>query len=152
MITYFDTSALIPLLIQEPGTVKAIAVWQAATHCISSALSEVESFAALAAAERGGRLSGDERHTVEVSLNELLEGMTRILPSRELIRRASVLAQEESLRGYDAMHLATALSVAPSLCRRETPTVLASGDAALLAAARRHGFATVDTAASQSVE
>ncbi|QIM15465.1 type II toxin-antitoxin system VapC family toxin [Leucobacter insecticola] len=151
MVTYFDTSALIPLVVEEAGTEKATVVWAMATQCVSSALIEVESFAALAAAERGGRFSGDNRQALEDSVTELFAVMTRVLPSRELIREDSVLAREESLRGYDAMHLATALSIALGVSGtsgRDESMVFASGDAALLAAAHRRGLTVVDTSES----
>ena len=55
--------------------------------------------------------------------------------TESLVWTAGRLAEEEGLRGYDAVHLAAALAVAG------TDTVFISGDQELLAAAARLGLA-----------
>jgi uncharacterized protein len=54
MIAHFGTSALIPLLIEEPGSVRAGRVWDAAEHVTSVRLIHTEAHAALAQAARLG--------------------------------------------------------------------------------------------------
>lgn len=56
----------------------------------------------------------------------------------DVVARAGDLAEQHALRAYDALHLASAESVADS------ETVLVSADRELLAAARARGLATLD--------
>lgn len=60
MIAYFDTSALIPLLIEEPRSPRAGRVWDVAEHVTSVRLIYTEARAALARAARLGRLSSTD--------------------------------------------------------------------------------------------
>ena len=57
MIAYFDTSAVIPLLIGEPSSVTCARVWNEAARSISVRLLYPEARAALARAERMGRIT-----------------------------------------------------------------------------------------------
>ncbi len=139
MIAYFDTSAIIPLIISEPASPVCERFWNDAAQALSSHLLYVESRAALARARRLGRLSRGE---LERSV-ELLDGFTAQIAcvevTEDLVRAAGRLADQEGLRGYDAVHLAAALVVA------DTDTVFVSGDAPLLAAANRLGLAVAQT-------
>jgi hypothetical protein len=58
VIAYFDTSALIKLVIAEDGTDQAKLLWQQAGEVVVSRLAWPEGIAALAAAHRGRRVSG----------------------------------------------------------------------------------------------
>ena len=52
MIAHFDTSALIPLLVDEPGSQRAGRVWDAAEHVTSLRLVYAEARGSLALAAR----------------------------------------------------------------------------------------------------
>jgi predicted nucleic acid-binding protein len=139
VIAYVDTSALIPLLVDEPGSAKAGRVWDVADHVTSVRLIYTEARAALAHAARLGRLvSSDLPQTIE-GLERLYDQLDLLEVDDPLVRRAGELAQLHALRGYDAIHLAAADRV-----RGET-TVLVAGDSALCAAARSLGLAVADT-------
>jgi predicted nucleic acid-binding protein len=58
LIGYLDTSAFVPLLIEEPTSAACLEFWNAADAVISTRLLYVESAAALARAERNGRFVG----------------------------------------------------------------------------------------------
>ena len=60
MIAYFDTSALVPLFLDEPLTSAAWQLWDEAERSVSSLLVRVEARAALARAVRTGRLEVDD--------------------------------------------------------------------------------------------
>lgn len=60
MIAYFDTSALIPLLIEEPTSVVAARFWDDATRLASVRLLYPEARAALALAHRMERLTSSQ--------------------------------------------------------------------------------------------
>ncbi len=57
MIVYFDTSAVIPLMVEQPGSTRAAQLWDLADHVVAVRLLHVEARAALAQAHRLGRLS-----------------------------------------------------------------------------------------------
>ncbi|MGL5928947.1 MAG: type II toxin-antitoxin system VapC family toxin, partial [Dermatophilaceae bacterium] len=57
MILYVDTSALVPLLVDEPSSVACGEMWDAADRVVVTRLAYVESCAALGRAQRLGRIS-----------------------------------------------------------------------------------------------
>lgn len=139
MIAYFDTSGLVPLLIEEPGSEPAGRAWDAATHVASVRLIYVEARAALARAERLGRLSPADVSSTVAALDGLYVQLDLIDVDDQLVRRAGHLAEQHALRGYDAVHLAAAERVA------EATTILVAGDHELRDAGRALGLAVVDT-------
>ena len=58
MISYFDTSLFVKLLIDEIGSEQAEEIWNVSSTLGSSMVLYVESRAALAAAKRRGRING----------------------------------------------------------------------------------------------
>ena len=140
MITYFDTSALVPLLVDEPGSARALQLWEASTQVVSCRLVLPEGAAALARALRKGRISRDEHDGAQRGLLDLYAELATLDVSDELVRVAARLAVDQGLRGYDSVHCAAAVSLAgPRL-------VVASGDSDLLAACSGLGLATASTA------
>jgi predicted nucleic acid-binding protein len=111
LIAYFDTSALVKLLVFEEGSDLAGEVWSHATSRVASRLVYPEARAALAAAARAGRIDDPSRAAAVRDLEAACEAMDLIGVDRELARHAGYLAERHALRGYDAVHLATALSV-----------------------------------------
>ncbi|HYQ77683.1 MAG TPA: type II toxin-antitoxin system VapC family toxin [Solirubrobacterales bacterium] len=112
MILYFDTSALIKLVIAERGSELAQELWASSHRSASSVLVYAEGRAALAAGRRNGRLS-DRLHDEAVGcLDRAHEQLISISVDEQLARLAGGIAAEFALRGYDAVHLATALSLA----------------------------------------
>lgn len=136
MIAYVDTSSLLKLLIDEDGSDRAELIWNAADVVASAALIVVEARAALAAATRGARLTAVQRRTVKGELVALVEDLTIVEITEDLIVDAAELAEREALRGYDAVHLAAALTVGADL--------VTSADAALCDAAERRGLAVAN--------
>jgi len=132
VITYVDTSTLLKLLIEEDGSERAGLIWDTAESLTSAALVIVESRAALAAAERSGRLTRAQLDRTKADLAELIEELNLIEVTEDLIELAAELAEDEQLRGYDAVHLAAALTVEAE--------ILTSADTALCDAAERRGF------------
>jgi predicted nucleic acid-binding protein len=132
LITYVDTSTLLKRLLTEDGSPRADVIWESADILASAATLVVEARAALAAAQRGGRLTAGDHRTAKAELIELLEEVTFVDITDELIADAADLAETDALRGYDAIHLAAAIAVGA--------TVLTSADAALCDAAEDHGL------------
>jgi predicted nucleic acid-binding protein len=132
MITYVDTSTLLKLIIDEHGSDRAMKIWSSADAVASVSLIVVEARAALAAATRGRRLTEVQLRAAIAELEALVSDLHIVPVTDDLVARAAELADTEGLRGYDAVHLAVALTVGA--------TVLSSADAALCAAAARNGL------------
>jgi predicted nucleic acid-binding protein len=139
VIAYFDTSALIPLLIEEPGSVQAERLWDVADRVVSARLVYAEGRAALAQARRLGRTDQHGLDRLVEQFDGLYRQIDRIELDEPLVRRAGAFAQEHHLRGYDAVHLAAADRI------RDLETVLAAGDQQLCDAAHAIGLAVADT-------
>ena len=135
MIAYFDTSAVVPLLIAEPGSARATSLWDGADRVVSVRLLYPETRAALAQAERLGRLTAPQLRGAVTEFDSLFEAIDLVEVDHPLAVRASELAEARRLRGYDAIHLAAAERV------RDPDVVVIAGDGALLDAAAAEGMA-----------
>lgn len=135
MIAYFDTSAVVPLLVVEPGSARAASLWAGADRVVSVRLLYPEARAALAQAERLGRLTARQLRDAVAELDSLFEEIDILEVDDALARRAGDLAEALRLRGYDAVHLAAADRV------RDPNLVVVAGDGALLDAATAEGMA-----------
>lgn len=146
MIAYFDTSALIPLLVDEPGSERACRLWDVADNVVAVRLIYAEARAALAQATRLGRLAATDLATTVDALDGLYANLDLLEIDDPLVRRAGELAQHHALRGYDAVHLAAAERI------RDDTTVMVAGDRDLCTAARTLGMAVADTSAEDDGE
>jgi uncharacterized protein len=135
VIAYFDTSAVVPLLIQEPTTEQCIRLWDEASRVLTVRLTYPEARAALASAQRAGRLTRSQLTAAVAELENVLEQVDVIEVGADLARTAGELAQRHGLRGYDAVHLGATLAAA------DDDLVLVTGDADLAAAAANAGLA-----------
>lgn len=137
MIAYFDTSALIPLIIDEPPSAVVGEVWDHASRLVSSRLLYPEGRAALAQAHRMNRLTARQLRTAVRDLEVLVGQLDHVEVTPELANRAGELAEQAALRGYDAVHLAAAESIA------DGDLVMVTADDALRVAATDLGLAVV---------
>lgn len=135
MIAYFDTSAIVPLLVAEPGSEVAGRLWDSSDRVVSVRLLYPEARAALAQAARLTRLSARDLRRAVAELDARLEEIDLVEIDDTLARRAGEQAEVHGLRGYDAVHLAAALRV------QDPDVVLVAGDQALLTAAAAEGLA-----------
>ncbi len=138
MIAYFDTSAVVPLLIAEPGSARAASLWDSADRVVSVRLVYPEARAALAQAERLGRLTARHLRDAVVEFDSLFAEIDLVEVDDALGRRAGELAEVRRLRGYDAVHLAAAARI------RDPDVVVIAGDSTLLGAARAEGMAVAE--------
>lgn len=138
MTTYFDSSAIVPLLVDEPSSPRCERTWNEARELTTSTLSYVEVRTALAQAHRLQRLSDRAYQQAIYGFEQLWEEITPIAPVERLLRHAAALGSQQALRGYDAVHCATALAAASDHFAAIT------GDAALLRAWSNLGIITID--------
>lgn len=111
MSVYFDTSALVKLVLAEDGSREAQRAWDSAETRVASVALIAESRAAVAAARRAGRLDSRRYSIVVGDLTGLWEQIDGIVLTEELAVRAGELADGCALRGYDAIHLASAEAI-----------------------------------------
>ncbi|MFT3871800.1 MAG: type II toxin-antitoxin system VapC family toxin [Nocardioides sp.] len=141
MILYVDTSALVPLLIDEPASEACGELWDSADRVTGTRLAYVEAVAALAMAERMGRVSKQDVSDGRAVLDDLWPTIDVVELDQDMMSNAASLAVAYSLRGYDATHCAAAVAAS------DADFVAASGDQRLLAAWRAEGIAVRDTTA-----
>lgn len=135
MIGYFDTSAIVKLFIEEPGSTTAAATWHASDVRLCCTVGYTETAAALARAARIGRIDVDVVDGLVDVLDDVWQRVTSFAVDERLARAAAAYALRLELRGYDAVHLAAAA---------EAGATLITADVALLASARAVGLETVD--------
>lgn len=140
MIAYLDTSAVVPLVIEEAGSRACESIWTQAEQTVGTRILYVETAAALAQAERLGRQSAAQlAQGIEV-LAELWEPMSIMELDEDLMIAAAEAAITHGLRGYDATHFAAGLKLATG----DDRAVLVSGDVRLLRAWESEGVSTYD--------
>ena len=121
---YLDTSAMLKQYVDEPGSVWLRAQVSSATSLVSSQLLVVEAVSAFNRRVREGSLSSTEYQRVCDVFREDCRTVYQIVPpTTAIVDLACVLLERHPLRGYDAMHLATALTVQQALQRRDLPAL-----------------------------
>lgn len=114
-LVYFDSSALVKLLVEEEGSDLAAELWDGCDAALSSRLAYPEVRAALAAAARAGRLSDAARTQAEAAWEGYWAAVRAVELSASVAAHAGDLAAQHGLRGADAVHLASLLVLDPSL-------------------------------------
>jgi predicted nucleic acid-binding protein len=125
---------LVKLIVVEDGSELAAELWGSAYPAASSILAYPEGRAALAAAHRLGRLGEEEHREALAAFEELYAELVTVGVDREVAARAGEYAEDLALRGYDAVHLATALELG------DEEVVLVTWDRDLARAAERAGL------------
>ncbi len=139
MIAYFDTSAILPLIIEEPSSTICTRLWNDADRSVSVRLLYPEARAALAKARRLDRITSAQLTAAIDELEAIITEIDHIEVTAEVAHAAGELAQTHGLRGYDAVHLAAASAAA------NTELVLATGDTDLAQASRSVGISVALT-------
>src|SRR5687768_13253724 len=113
-LVYFDSSALVKLVVEEAGTELASELWDGCDAALSSRLAYPEVRAALTASQRNSDLSASELRTAEEAWEQFWTAVRPVELTSSVETRAGELAARRALRGADAVHLASALAVASS--------------------------------------
>lgn len=138
MILYLDTSSLVKLHLDEAHADEVRTWVEAAATVATSEVALPEAAAALAARQRNGDLSAaDLRQT----LRHLHDDWQRYAVVRVDAVKAARLAVRRALRGFDAVHLAAALTIARVTGPRITAA--SSFDTALIEAMVAEGLAVI---------
>lgn len=133
---FWDTSALVPLLLEQEATAEAAELLSQDPEIVAWWGSAVECASAVARLRREERLTVSEEEQALELLNGLRSSWLEILPSEEVRQRALRLLRVHPLRAADALHLSAARLWAGSTTRPELVTY----DERLGLAARLEGF------------
>lgn len=109
MILYADTSWLAKLYVKEAESDLVRSAVLSAPAVASSVITYAEMRSALARAHRLGRHTEEDHRAALGSFEQDWTGLTRVALDERLVHRAGDLAEEHGLRGYDAVHLASAV-------------------------------------------
>ena len=137
MRLYLDTSALLKLYVEEDDSDFVEGAVQDAETTVTSIMTYVETRAAFSRRRRDGSLTLADYHRVVREFEREWERYFVIPVTDSLIKSAGKLAETHGLRGYDALHLASA-----DYFREKTnePVIFGCWDSRLEAAARRQGL------------
>lgn len=109
MIVYLDASALVKRYVAEAGSTEVDALISEAEAIGTAVISRAEVSAALAKAVRVKSVSKNAGKSALQAFTADWDNLIRLQLTEVLVARAAALAWEQGLRGYDAVHLATAL-------------------------------------------
>lgn len=136
MIVYLDTSAWVKLYVRDDGSKELHKLIRKAQALAASVVAYPEARAAFARLKAEG-LTSDAKHQQRLAqLNMDWENMLRVELTPTIVRSAGDLAEVYGLRGFDSIHLASALWLKE---KTKTPLQFAVFDQRLKAAAVRAG-------------
>jgi predicted nucleic acid-binding protein len=140
VILYLDTSALVKLYVRETGSVRTRNWLKQADAAATSVVAYAEARAAFARLHRSAHTSLRRHRQRVAQLNADWESYMRIDLTASVLRLAGETAETYELRGFDAIHLASALWLRD---RTGIPCTFAVYDQRLLDGAARAGLSVL---------
>ena len=141
---YLDASALVKRYLAETGSawVESVCADEETSAIAIAHFGLVETAAAFAAKQRGGFMTPADYESVLASLLQDAQSRYRLVTvGPTLIDNAIQLTRRRKLRGYDAIHLASALALNRPLEDNDfPPLVFVAADDDLLTAAAAEGL------------
>ncbi|HBG92098.1 MAG: hypothetical protein A3J81_00250 [Nitrospirae bacterium RIFOXYB2_FULL_43_5] len=111
MIVYLDTSSLVKLYVEEAGSAIVRDVTQKASVIATSKIAYAEARAAFARKQRDDGFSITALRKIVEDLNRDWESYFIIEVTDGIIRAAGDIAEKYLLRGFDSIHLASAVNL-----------------------------------------
>ncbi len=137
MTLYLDTSALVKLYVRERGTRSVKRAVASADRVATSRVAYAEARAAFARRARERRIAAKRLRRIVAALDRDLATYVLVEVTASVVSAAGDLAESRALRGFDAIHLASALALGSAL---GTSPELMAFDARLVGAARAEGL------------
>lgn len=137
MILYLDTSSLVKLYVDEPGSADVRRLVDQAELVAVSVVAYPEARAAFARRKRERSLTPGGFRRARSAFEADWPRVLALDATASLARQAGELAERERLRGFDALHLAAYLMIAREF--QGDDVRFSSADRALERAARRVG-------------
>jgi uncharacterized protein len=135
VILYLDTSSLVKLYVEEPGSVDVRRLVEKAELVTASVVAYPEARAALARRRRERSLTAAGHRRAKAALEADWPRVLALDVVGPLARGAGELAERHRLRGFDAVHLASYVTIAREFS--EDDVKFSSADKGLERAARR---------------
>ncbi len=111
MILYLDTSSLLKLYLEEPGTKDVQSRLERADVVATSVIAYPEAHAALARRHREGALTKREFDAVAEDFRDTWHRFLSVILSTPVYMRAGTLVVTYGLRGMDGIHLASCVEL-----------------------------------------
>ena len=141
MTRYFDSSALVTFLVEEPGT-PFVRRLMASGTAATSRLSEVELTSAVARRLREGTVPRAHGERLTVNVHAAIQEMAVVELTPEVVFSARGLLLRHALRAGDAVQLASATWLQAQLGQ---PVPFVAFDQALVRVARAEGLTVIDS-------
>lgn len=109
MILYLDTSALVKRYFKESYSDEVISKWMGATEIISSSVAYAETLASFYRKKKEARLKDDRFGRIVDLFRTEWKSFIRVEVSDELNKYIDRAIGKYPLRGFDAIHLASAM-------------------------------------------
>jgi predicted nucleic acid-binding protein len=136
---YWDSSALVPLLVEEPRSAAVIAALDDDPFVLTSVYATIEIASALWRRRHDGEMSLEEHQIVDRILADLSQTWIELPVSQQIIHGSVKVLSRHRLRSGDALQLATAIESA----RSHEDITFVTLDEDLAAAAQSEGFPTL---------
>jgi len=137
VILYLDASALVKRYVAEAGSADVAAAIAEARLLATAIISRAEVTAALAKAVRLGLATRNDAAAGLADFEADWPDLIRLEVSEAVVARAASVAWQQGLRGYDAVHLASALQWQAAL---GDPVTVATYDRELWRGAQNSGL------------
>jgi predicted nucleic acid-binding protein len=137
MILYVDTSALVKLYVEEKGSELVRHLVDEAVLVATSRIAYAEARAALARTWREGALSEEDYRQSTIYLRADWQAYFTLDLAESVVQVAGDLAERHRIRGFDAIHLASGLTLSR---RVRDPITFVCWDIRLWNAAQEEGF------------
>lgn len=138
MILYVDTSSLVKLYLAEPQSDTVEALVNSAATIGTSLVTYAEARSALARGIPAGRLSNEDHLAAIAAFEDQWLSLHIVDVNETLVRSAGNLADKHLLRGFDAVHLASAVTLQNELA---AVVSFSSAHGRLMGAAAAEGLA-----------
>ena len=134
MIVYLDTSSLVKLYVEEDESSKVDALVRSSEVTATSLVAYAEARAAFARRFREKAFTPNEHDRIKEFFDKDWSSYLLLNVSGDMIRLAGNLAEKHALRGFDSIHLASALTLRQEL---SSPIVFSCFDNNLQKASKR---------------
>ena len=137
MIVYLDTSSLVKLYVEEDESSKVDALVRSSEFTATSLVAYAEARAAFAHRFREKAFTPDEHDRIKEFFDKDWSSYLILSVTGNMIRLAGDLAEKHALRGFDSIHLASALTLRQEL---SSPIVFSCFDDKLQKASKRENL------------
>ena len=133
MVIYLDTSSLVKLYVEEEDSPEVADLVKSSKITATSMVAYPETRAALARRFRENMFKPREYRQLISFFNNDWENYMIVRLTKKLVRLAGDLAEKHGLRGFDAIHLSSAMTLFQEL---STPIIFLCSDQRLQKAAK----------------